>query len=445
MKSQQLRQLTKSDAQSLSKTVADFGTPIGSDLIARTKPFLAWQQECRSLRSWQYTCTIDARPQPEMGISNEERVRVKGVNYASQDYLGLTSHPAIHDAAIKALTDFGPHSAGSPVLCGNTRLSQDVESELGALLKCEHVALFATGWQAGFGTIVGLVRPDDYILIDILAHACLKAGTYAATRNVQSVAHLDPGSIEARLRRIRSKDVTNGILVVTEGLFSMDSDTPDIRAIQEVCTRYGATLLVDIAHDLGCMGANGGGVLEIQGLLGHVDLVLGSFSKTFASNGGFIASGSESVKQFIKFYSNSQPFSNALSPIQAGVVRKAISIVRSTEGRELRGRLHGAAECLRTEVQLRGMTVLGNTSPIVPVLAGSEALGRVSSGLLFEKGVFANMVEHPAVPRGRSRFRFQVMASHTAEHASVAANALSESLEEGTRLLAGNTRQAKAY
>ena len=135
-------------------------------------------------------------------------------------------------------------------------------------------------------------------------------------------------------------------MVITEGLFSMESDAPDLAAFQEACREYGATLLVDVAHDLGAMGPGGGGVMAVQGLVGKVDLVMGSFAKTFASNGGFLASHSPAVKQFAKYYGNPHMFSNALSPVQAAVVSEAIRIVRSPEGDELRARLLALRERL---------------------------------------------------------------------------------------------------
>ena len=145
-------------------------------------------------------------------------------------------------------------------------------------------------------------------------------------------------------------------MVITEGLFSVDSESPDLSAFQAACSEFGATLLVDVAHDLGALGPGGGGVLAAQGLLGKVDLVMGSFAKTFASNGGFLASRSPAVKQFAKYYGNPHMFSNALSPVQAAVVSQAIRIVRAPEGDELRTRLFACANALRDGFAAQGIT-----------------------------------------------------------------------------------------
>src|SRR5207244_2190884 len=138
------------------------------------------------------------------------------------------------------------------------------------------------------GAITGLIRPNDHVIVDNLAHACLQQGAHAATQNVRRHDHLDIAAVHSHLQEIRANDTKNGILVVTEGLFSMDSDTPDLQTLQALCHEYEATLLVDVAHDLGAIGPGGTGFLGIQDMLGKVDLVVGAFSKTFASNGGFL-------------------------------------------------------------------------------------------------------------------------------------------------------------
>ena len=216
---------------------------------------------------------------------------------------------------------------------GNTHLSRRLEGALGEALGMEHVLLFPTGWAAGFGTITGLVRPGDHVLMDQLSHACLAQGARAATPNWQTFRHNDVDDLRRRLAEVRSRDARHGILVVTEGLFSMDSDSPDLAALQAACREHGAVLLVDVAHDFGAQGAGGGGQLERQRLLGQVDLVMGSFSKTLASNGGFLATNQASVRQFVSIFGGSHTYSNALSPVQAAVVLEALRIVRSPEGR----------------------------------------------------------------------------------------------------------------
>ena len=312
------------------------------------------------------------------------------------------------------------------MLLGGSSVSRALEHELGEALHMPFTTLFPTGWAAGFGVITGLVRPYDHVVMDQFSHACLQSGAYAATRNVHRFQHLDLDHLVRILGEIRAGDQDNGILVVTESLFSMDADTPDLRAYQDACDAHGATLLVDVAHDFGAMGPDGTGALGTQSVLGQVDLVIGSFSKTFASNGGFVCSRTEAVKQYLMYYAGPHIFSNALSPVQASIVREALRIVRSDEGAERRRRLLHAATALRDGLEARGLACYGEPSPIVPVLIGAEKVARLASIETARRGLLTNLVEYPAVPVGRSRFRMQVMADHTAAQAAQAAQIVAD-------------------
>lgn len=414
----------------LMGSMFDFASPSGPDLLGRTEGFEAWRRARSEAGVWPFSRVLRAAPGPEMDISDEQGLGGEGVSLACQDYLGLTAHPTIREAAVKALHDFGPHSAGSPALAGNTVLSLELERALGEALGFEHVALFPTGWAAGYASIAGLIRPDDHIVMDQLSHACLQQGALASTRKIHRHAHLDTAAVPELLRKIRQQDSRNGILVITEGLFSMDSDIPDLRALQDTCREYGATLLVDVAHDFGSLGPGGGGALALQDLLGQVDLVMGSFSKTFCSNGGFLATKSEAVRQFMKFYGSPQTFSNALSPVQTAVVLEALRIVRSAEGDALRASLLRNAELLRGALGAEGIRCIGVPSAIVPAHVGNEAVGRIAWSRAHKSGVHVNLVEFPAVAVGSARFRLQAMASHQPEQLLQAVKVITESLSE---------------
>ena len=404
-------------ADALGGSLRDFRNLAGSDLLARVQPFYTWQQRRRAHGVWPYAKATEGAPLPVCTARDEAGHVVHGVNFASQDYLGLASHPAIKEVAKATIDEYGVHSAGSPALAGNTKYSRRLEACLADFLGMEHVVLYPTGWAAGFGAIRGLVREQDHVVIDGLAHACLQEGAAAATRNMHLHAHLGLASLRRILSRIRQRDAVNGILVVTESLFSMDSDTPDLDAMQSLCREFGAVLMVDVAHDLGCLGPDGGGHVAAQGLRGRIDLVMGSFSKTFASNGGFVASRSPAVREYLKYYGSSATFSNALSPVQCATVLKAFEIVRSAEGQTRRDMLLDRIVHLRQALQGAGFAVLGDPSPIVPALVGGEAVARRVVRHLQQLGMLVNLVEYPAVAKGRARLRLQVMATHTRRHA----------------------------
>jgi glycine C-acetyltransferase len=427
----------------LGGSMRDFRYLAGSNLLDRVEAFYDWQQTRRAAGVWPLGRSTETGPSNRCSARTDEGALFEGVNFASQDYLSLSSHPAILETAIQTMRDFGVHSAGSPALVGNTSVSIALEHKIAAFLETEHVALFPTGWAAGFGVIKGLVRPNDHIVMDALSHACLQEGAQAATRNIHLFRHNQIEAARQKLEKIRATDTENGILLVTESLFSMDSDTPDIVALQALCDEFDATLVVDVAHDLGNLGPKGRGFLEIQGMLGKVDVVMGSFSKTFASNGGFVACRQRSVKEYLRYYSSPNTFSNAMSPASAAIVAKAFDIICTDEGAQLRGKLMTNIMMLRNLLDGCGLETYGDPSAIVCVKMGTEALARLASRRLPAMGMLANLVEFPAVPKGQARFRLQVMANHSQHDIFDAVHRLSsataDAAEEEQALREGRT------
>ncbi len=412
----------------LKGSLRDFRQPAGAELIRRGDGFFAWQDERREHGLWPYAKSTASAPKTHCSARTDCGEEISGVNFASQDYLSLASHPQIKEAAIEAIEEYGVHSAGSAALLGNTRQSLQLERTISDYLNEREIVLYPTGWSAGFASVQGLVRPNDHVVLDVLAHSCLQEGARAATQNIHFHGHLNVEGLARRLQRIRNTDRENGILVVTESLFSMHSDTPDIAALRATCDEYGATLLVDCAHDFGCIGDDGLGHLGLQNMIDNVDIIIGSFSKTFASNGGFVAVKSRATAEYLKYYSATQTFSNALSPVQAATVLAAFEIVRSQEGRERRRRLMDNILYMRNEMAKAGMETLGDPSPIVPVRVGAEGLARIASRELASVGAIANLVEYPAVPQGGARFRVQVMADHSAEDVDMLVRLMREAM-----------------
>lgn len=423
--------VSASDFQALSGSMKDFRHLPGTNLLDRVAAFYEWQEARRAIGVWPLGRSTEQGAFSRCTARTDEGALFAGVNFASQDYLSLNSHPVILETAIQAMRDYGVHSAGSPALVGNTSLSIALERKIGEFLGYDHVALFPTGWAAGFGVIKGLVRQKDHVVMDALSHACLQEGAQAATRNIHLFRHNLIEHAREKLVAIRARDTENGILIVTESLFSMDSDTPDIRALQELAREFGATLLVDVAHDLGNLGPTGRGFIEEQGMLGRVDVVMGSFSKTFASNGGFVAARGRAIKEYMRYYSSPNTFSNALSPASAAIVSKAFDIVSSSEGAVLRGKLMHNIQMLRKMLTGCGMETYGDPSAIVCVKMGTEALARLVARRLPMLGMLANLVEFPAVPKGQARFRLQVMANHSMHDIVDAVHRLSAAASDG--------------
>jgi len=256
----------------LTGSMRDFRVPRGADLLGRTEGFFKWQNLRRQNGLWPFSRATEDGPNTVCCAQDDSGNKMRGVNFASQDYLSLSSHPVIKSIAKETIERCGVHSAGSPALVGNTSHSVALERKIADFLKMQEVVLYPTGWAAGFGVVKGLVRSADHVVMDMLSHSCLQEGAHAATNNIHLFRHLDNEYCRDILAKIRAKDTANGILVVTEALFSMDSDTPDLAVLQELCHEFNATLVVDVAHDLGCLGEEGRGHIGIQNMLGKIDI-----------------------------------------------------------------------------------------------------------------------------------------------------------------------------
>ncbi|MFE3323298.1 aminotransferase class I/II-fold pyridoxal phosphate-dependent enzyme [Streptomyces sp. NPDC059176] len=414
----------------LTHTVRSFASPSGGDLLERVEPFHRWYRARVESETWLYSRTLASAPRSTTRLLDTGGRELTGINLASQDYLGLSSHPEVIRAAADAIAEYGVHSAGSAAAIGNTTHSRELEQSIAEFIKTDHVVLFPTGWAAAYGPVNALVRHYDHVILDRFAHASLVQAAHASSRNVQRVPHLDTEAVHAVLRKIRERDAHNGVLVITEGLFSMDADSPDLVRLQETCHEHSATLLVDVAHDLGSTGPGGQGQLGIQRLVGRVDLVMGSFSKSFASNGGFVATSSPAVKSYIETYGSTHVFSNALSPAQAAAAGAAMRIAMTSEGDRLRERTLCAATALREALLDHGLVSLGAPGPIVPVVVGDERVARLTHRGLRPRGVAAMVVEYPVVPSGSARLRLQVMPTHTTEQVEQAAAAIADATAE---------------
>jgi glycine C-acetyltransferase len=397
----------------LHGVTADYRDDCGPDLLGRWHAHASWL-DCRAQHECDPYSKVTTGRIGSTGRIQDRSGRVfAGINFASQEYLNLSTHPAVCKAVVETVNRYGVHSAGSAALMGNTELSVELERELAVFLDMADCTIFPTGWGAGYGLVKTLVRPHDHVVIDMLAHACLQEAARDATLNVHPFRHCSTEAAARKIARIREQHPDSGILVVTETVFSMDSDVPDIAALQRLCQSFQATLLVDVAHDLGAIGESGHGHLAEQGMLGKADLVMGSFSKTFASNGGFVASNHTALKLALRYNCGPLTFTNAITPIAASIVRESLRIVRSAEGRERRLRLMRNIVHLREALSAEGFDVLGQPSAIVPVVLGDNALSRLVTKHALRLGGIVNLVEYPAVGKNACRWRLQVMADHT--------------------------------
>jgi 8-amino-7-oxononanoate synthase len=339
----------------------------------------------------------------------------------SNNYLGLTGDERVKQAARDALETYGTGLTGSRLLNGTTPLHLDLESELADWMGTEDAIVFTTGYQANLGCIGTILEPGDTVICDSGDHASILDGCRLAGARLRPFRHNRMDKLQTMLER--SAEDGGGVLVIVDGVFSMEGDVCDLPAIVELCKRFGARLMVDEAHGVGVLGARGAGACELFGLEDEVDLRMGTFSKSLASCGGFIA-GSPEVIEYLRYSSRSFIFSASAVPASIGAALAALRIIRS-EGPGLFERLLGNAEYLREGLRRLGLRVVepgtlpdGSvaTTPVVPVVVGDDWQAVLLWKALFEAGVYTNVAIHPAVPPAGALLRTSLMATHEHEH-----------------------------
>jgi 8-amino-7-oxononanoate synthase len=326
----------------------------------------------------------------------------------SNNYLGLTNHPRVKEAAIKAIEKYGTGCAGSRFLNGNLEIHEELERKLARFLRKEAALVFATGYQTNLGVISALVERNDVAIIDMYDHASIVDGCRLSFGEVKKYRHNDMDALEKALEGTRGKDK----LIVVDGVFSMEGDIADLPAIVKLAKAYGARIMLDDAHAVGVLGEGGRGTAEHFGLENEVDLIMGTHSKALAAIGGYIA-GPSDVINWIKHVSRSMIFSASLPPSLVASVSTALDIIEELP--ELRARLWR-----NTHKMLNGYKTLGydtgtSETPIIPVVIKDTMKAYEMCRLLFENGVFVNAVISPAVPQGRELLRTSYMATHTEE------------------------------
>jgi 8-amino-7-oxononanoate synthase len=327
----------------------------------------------------------------------------------SNNYLGLTTHPKVRQAAMKALEEYGTSCSGSRFLNGTLEMHEELESSLAAFSCKEAALVFTTGFLTNQGVIAPLVARGDSVIFDRLVHASIVDGVRLSLGKVRRFIHNDPESLRKNLERC-PKD--RGILVVVDGVYSMDGDIAPLPELVAAAKEYGARVMVDDAHGIGVLGEKGRGVLEHFDLTDEVDLVMGTFSKSLASLGGFVA-GDERVIAYIKHHSRALIFSASMPPSAIAAVSAALEVIETEP--EIREQLWDNTRFLLEGVRKMGYNTGDTRTPVVPLIVGDDGLVLFFWRRLFDEGVFTNCVLAPAVPDGQQRIRTTLMATHTRE------------------------------
>jgi glycine C-acetyltransferase len=389
----------------------------GKDLFARAYDLANAIEKQKEYEIWLYFKSTLKTPSATTKGHDVYGNVFEGPNFATQDYLGLSSNMETREIAAKVTKEFGVHSGGAALAFGTHPYYLDFQREISEYWGVKSSIIYSAGWMAGYGIVKGLIRPWDHIIIDKLAHNCLSEGARAATQNIHVCDHLSVEQMVEAMKKIREEDNENGILIVTESLFSMDSDTPDLVYLQKESLKYDAFLLIDMAHDLGAIGEKGLGALETQGLKDYTNVVLmGSGSKTLSTNIGFAGCNDERVIEYLRYFSPPYMFSNVVAPPQCAAALNNLRILRSDQGVQLRKQVMANSVYLRDHLQAKGYEVLGNPSPIVILILGDEVFCRIVVRLMLDNNVIVNGIEFPIVAKGKARLRLQLQATHTKEH-----------------------------
>jgi glycine C-acetyltransferase len=344
----------------------------------------------------------------EVDVEDETgRVRTMSM-FGSNNYLGLANHPRVREAMVRAVDTYGVGVGGPPLLNGTTSLHRELEVRLAALKGAEDAMIFASGYGANLGLVSGITGPQDCVLHDSYSHASFCDGLRLA--RVRSIAfpHNDIRALAAALERERAAG-TPDIFVGVEGVYSMDGDLAPLPGILRLCEAQGAMLVLDDAHGTGVMGPHGEGTADHFGLGGRIPVTMGTFSKTFAMTGGFVAA-SKPIITYLRFFARSYMFSASLPPAVAAAVLTCLDVLEDEPW--LLRRLHDNVAYAARGLRRLGFDVRPEAA-IIPLLVPVGMDIRRASRLFHERGIFLNSIEYPAVPVAQQRFRVSVMASHT--------------------------------
>lgn len=370
-------------------------------LFKKVRSFKSAEQ-VRATGLYPYFRTISSAQDTEV-IINGKKVLMLGSN----SYLGLTNHPKIKEAAKAAVEKFGTGCAGSRFLNGTLEIHLELEEALAQLVKKDAVLLYSTGFQVNLGVISGLVGKGDYVLADKSDHASIVDGCMLSQGEFIRFPHQDMDALEKRLQNI---PLDAGKLIVVDGVFSMEGDIVKLPEAVKLAKKYNSALMIDDAHSIGVLGEKGSGTSSHFGLTNEVDLIMGTFSKSLASLGGFIASDYQTI-DYLKHNSRALIFSASMSPANAAAVRAALDIMVN-EPERIQQLWHNTAR-MRDGLQSLGFNLGLSQTPILPIYCKSLLNTFKFTRRLQDEGIFVNPVVSPAVPPGQELIRISLMATHT--------------------------------
>ena len=371
------------------------------DLFAKCAAYTT-ARECREKGIYPYFHALESRQDTEVIMEGKRRIML-----GSNNYLGLTAAPEVVAAAEAALAEYGTGCSGSRFLNGTLRLHLELERELADFVHMDGAVTFSTGFQSNLGIISALVGRGDYVVCDRENHASIYDGCRLSFGKMLRYRHANMDDLETKLRAVPE---SAGCLIVTDGVFSMGGDIAKLPEICELASKYGARVMVDDAHGLGVIGEGGRGTASHFGLEDRVDVIMGTFSKSLASLGGYMAA-SETVCDYVRHNSRPFIFSASIPPSACAAALAALHLLR--EHPELPQRLHSLASYARAGLKARGLRIIESETPIIPIYTYEMERTLVSAKRLYDAGVYVNPVLPPAAAPGECLLRMSCMATHT--------------------------------
>lgn len=392
--------------------LSDFADIPDEDLFKKTEVFWQYKLDMESKGYIRYRRPL-ASPSAHRVIVDDDFTGKKKemIMMGSNNYLGLTAHPAVMKIAKEKIDQYGAGAGSVPLLAGTFDIHRELEVKLAELKGSEDAIIFPSGYVTNLGCIQALVKNEDLAVIDRLAHASIIDGCMLSSGSFRTFKHSDVRSLESVLKR--NTDNFKGKIVIVDGVYSMDGDIAPLRQITETAHRYGAKVMVDEAHATGVIGDRGKGTpSHFKMKPGEVDIVMGTLSKSLGGIGGFIASTKE-VVNYLRYYTRSFFFSTNFPPSVAASVLAGIEVMQSDKS--LHENLWRNVKYMKENLKSLGFQTGQTESAIIPVLIGDELTQKKMSRRFHEEGIYVNAIPHPAVPKGQERFRFSVMATHTCE------------------------------
>ena len=349
-----------------------------------------------------YFHELESRQDVEVVMEGKRRIMM-----GSNNYLGLTVHPRVIEAGVAALREYGSGCSGSRFLNGTLTLHTALERDLADFLKKEAVMTFSTGFQSNLGILSAICGKNDYIICDKENHASIYDGCKLSYATMLRYRHNDMAHLESCLRKVPE---SAGALIVTDGVFSMGGDVCNLPEIVRLARQYGARVMVDDAHGLGVLGEGGRGTADYFGLTDQVDIIMGTFSKSLASIGGFMAASAD-VVDYTRHASRPYIFCASIPPASAATAREALTILK--EQPELPGRLASLSAYMRQGLKRRGIAIRDSETPIIPIYTCDAMTTLQVAKALYDAGVYVNPVLPPATPATDCLLRTSYMATHT--------------------------------